>query len=124
MKSVLFIFFVVILLLSCSTSKKTSSTGESIKSTDMSDSKKETPGDWQVLFDGQTMKGWHKYGGEPAGSAWKIADHALYLDTSNKVNGKVVGGGDIVTDEEFENFHLKLKWKISRNGNSGIMFYV
>jgi hypothetical protein len=39
------------------------------------------------------------------------------------VNGKR-DGGDIVTDEEFENFDLKLEWKIAKNGNSGIMFCV
>jgi hypothetical protein len=58
------------------------------------------------------------------GSAWKVAEGALYLDTSSKQDGKIVGGGDIVTDQEFENFHLKLEWKIAKNGNSGIMFYV
>jgi hypothetical protein len=83
-----------------------------------------TEGGWQVLFDGQTTKGWHNYGGGPAGSAWKIADGAIYLDTSTKKNGKVEGGGDLTTDEEFENFHLKLEWKIAQNGNSGIIFYV
>jgi hypothetical protein len=79
---------------------------------------------WQFLFDGQTTKGWHKYGNEPVGGAWKVIDGAIYLDTSSKVNGRIVGGGDIVTDEEFENFDLKLQWKIAKNGNSGIMFYV
>lgn len=79
---------------------------------------------WQLLFDGQTTKGWHKYGGTAVGSAWKITDGTLKLDAGNIVNGKIVDGGDIVTDEEFENFHLKLEWKIDTNGNSGIMFYV
>lgn len=79
---------------------------------------------WQLLFDGQTASGWHKYGGGPVGSAWKIADGTLYLDTASKKDGKIVGGGDIVTSEEYENFHLQLDWKISPNGNSGIMFYV
>ncbi len=79
---------------------------------------------WQLLFDGQTTNGWHKYGNEPTGSAWKVIDGALYLDTSSKVDGKIAGGGDIVTDEEFENFDMKLQWKIAKNGNSGIMFYV
>jgi len=127
MKLALSISLVVITILACSPSKKTSSTKESAKPKDMSDnilSEKEKTDGWQLLFDGQSTKGWHKYGGEPVGSAWKIADHKLYLDISNKVNGKVEGGGDIVTDEEFENFHLKLRWKISKNGNSGIMFYV
>lgn len=79
---------------------------------------------WQVLFDGQTSNGWHKYGGGPVGTAWKIVDGAFYLDTTTKVNGKVVGGGDIVTDEDYENFHFRLEWKIAPAGNSGIMFYV
>jgi hypothetical protein len=40
------------------------------------------------------------------------------------VDGKIQGGGDLVTNEEFDNFHLKLEWKISTNGNSGIIFFV
>jgi hypothetical protein len=79
---------------------------------------------WQLLFDGQSTKGWHKYGNEPVGSAWKIEDGTIWLDTASKQNGKIAGGGDILTDEEYENFHLKLEWKISAAGNSGIMFNV
>lgn len=79
---------------------------------------------WQLLFDGQTTKGWHKYGGAPVGSAWKVADGTLYLDTTVKENWQIKDGGDIVSDEEFENFHLKLEWKIAKDGNSGIIFYV
>jgi hypothetical protein len=78
---------------------------------------------WVRLFDGASTAGWHKYGGAPAGSAWKVADSAIYLDTSSKTNGKVVGGGDLVSDEEYENFHLKLDWKIAPGGNSGVIFY-
>lgn len=81
-------------------------------------------GRWQTLFDGQTTRGWHRYGGGPAGSAWKVRDGYLYLDTSEKKNGKIVGGGDIVTDEEYENFHLKLEWKIAPRGNSGIILFI
>lgn len=79
---------------------------------------------WQLLFDGQSTAGWHKYGGGTVGSAWKVADGTIYLDTTSKKDGKIEGGGDILTDEEFENFHLKLEWKIAPGGNSGIMFYV
>jgi len=32
-------------------------------------SEEETKDGWVSLFDGQTKKGWHKYGGAPAGSA-------------------------------------------------------
>lgn len=79
---------------------------------------------WTLLFDGSSTKGWHKYGGGPVGSSWKIADGTLYLDTTSKDNWQIKNGGDIVTDDEFENFDLQLDWKIAPNGNSGIMFYV
>jgi hypothetical protein len=79
---------------------------------------------WISLFDGKTTKGWHKYGGGAVGPAWKIADGVLYLDATEKEGEKIKGGGDIVTDEQFENFDLKLEWKISKGGNSGIMFCV
>jgi len=79
---------------------------------------------WQLLFDGESTKGWHKYGGKPVGSAWKVADGALYLDTTIKENWQIKYGGDIVSDSAFENFHLKLEWKIAKDGNSGIMFFV
>ncbi len=53
-----------------------------------------------------------------------MQDGAIYLDATNKDDWQVADGGDIVTEEEFEDFHLKLEWKIAKNGNSGIMIYV
>jgi len=79
---------------------------------------------WVSLFDGKSTNGWHKYGGAAAGTAWKVADGTLYLDTSMKNSWQIANGGDIVTDKEYENFDLKLEWKISPGGNSGIMFNV
>lgn len=79
---------------------------------------------WQLLFDGKSTKGWHTYGGEPVGFAWKVKEDLLYLDTSIKENWQIKGGGDIVTDEEYENFELQLEWKIAKDGNSGIILYV
>ena len=79
---------------------------------------------WKLMFDGKTTKGWHKYGGNPVGSAWKIKNEVLYLDTTVKENWQIKNGGDIVSDEEYENFHLKLEWNIAKDGNSGIIFYI
>jgi hypothetical protein len=81
---------------------------------------------WQLLFDGSSTKGWHQYGGKPIGTAWKVADGTIYLDTTDKKNGQwqTATGGDIVSDDEYDNFHLKLEWKIAKDGNSGIIFYV
>jgi hypothetical protein len=79
---------------------------------------------WQLLFDGKTTHGWHTYGATGIGAAWKVNDGTLWLDTSSKQDWQIKNGGDIVTDEEFENFDLRLEWKISKNGNNGVMFYV
>jgi len=79
---------------------------------------------WVSLFDGQSTKGWHKYGGAPAGSAWKAVDGTLHLDASQKENWQIKDGGDIVSDEEYENFHFILEWKIDTCGNSGIIIFI
>ena len=79
---------------------------------------------WKLLFDGTTMNGWHKYGGTPVGSAWKANNGMIYLDTSIKENWQIKDGGDIVSDEEYGNFDLKLEWKISKDGNSGIILFI
>ena len=79
---------------------------------------------WQLLFDGTTKKGWHVYNNKSDGSAWKVADGALYLDTAKKKDWQVQGGGDIVTDDEYDNFHFKVDWKVAPKGNSGIIFYI
>ena len=116
MQKLLWIASFVVAVIACNSSKKSMGNSELTK--------KEMKEGWQSLFDGQTTKGWHKYGGGPVGSSWKVADEVLYLDTTAKEDFQIKSGGDIVTDEEFENFDLKLDWKISKNGNSGFMFYV
>ena len=130
MRKILLTLLAGSLLASCkdaSSDKKTGSTDTTMNQTvqplaTLSDEEKAEG--WMILFDGQSTKGWHQYGGAAVGSAWKTADGTLYLDTTNKKDGKIDCGGDILTDEEFENFHLKLEWKIAPGGNSGIIFYV
>jgi len=80
--------------------------------------------EWISLFNGENLEGWTNYNKETVGPAWKVEDGVLFLDASNKEDWQVNGGGDIVTNEIFGDFHLKLDWKISENGNSGIMFLV
>lgn len=72
------------------------------------------------LFDGKTTKGWHTYGKTIVGSKWKVENGTLHLDP----NGEKSGGGDLVTDNEYSNFHLKLDWKVAPKANSGIIYYV
>ncbi len=79
---------------------------------------------WKLLFDGQTTGGWRNYNSDKIGPGWKVADGLLYLDTSKKEGYQSSGGGDIITNDEFENFELSLDWKIEPCGNSGVIFNV
>ncbi|HUR12027.1 MAG TPA: DUF1080 domain-containing protein [Flavitalea sp.] len=79
---------------------------------------------WESLFDGTSKRSWHVYNNKSDGAAWKIEDGTLHLDPREKKDGQTVGGGDIVTENEYENFHFQLEWKVGTRGNSGIMFYV
>jgi len=109
-----------VVMLSCNNSASKQTTQSTAMNTLTNEEKKEG---WELLFDGESTKGWHKYGNKPVGKSWKVADGTIYLDASVKKEGKVEDGGDIVTDEDFDNFHLKYDWKISVNGNSGVIFY-
>jgi len=76
---------------------------------------------FKPLFDGKTTVGWHSYGKTSAGAGWKVENGVLHFDPEAAKNGQ---GGDLVTNAEYENFHLKLDWKVAPNANSGIIFYV
>ncbi|HEY6956682.1 MAG TPA: DUF1080 domain-containing protein, partial [Flavisolibacter sp.] len=78
---------------------------------------------WISLFDGKTTNGWHSYGKDHVGSAWKVENGTLHAGGESKDAAKAEGG-DLVTNQEYENFDLKVDWRISPKGNSGIIFYV
>ena len=115
-KNILLIISATITLLSCK------SAGNNSSATETNTDKKDTG--WISLFNGKTISQWHSYGKDNAGTAWKAEDSVLHLDASIKDDWQTKDGGDMVTNDEFENFDLKLDWKISGGGNSGIMFYV
>jgi hypothetical protein len=77
---------------------------------------------WRLLFDGKTTEGWRGYKMKEMPPGWKVIDGAL-VRTSGGAGGKGAGGGDdIITVEQFDNFELRLEWKIvDRAGNSGII---
>jgi len=81
---------------------------------------KEKKEGWKLLFDGKTTKGWHTYLRDTVGSKWQVQDGVLVFDPSQPASG----GGDIVTNEVYENYELNLEWRISKGGNSGIIFDV
>ncbi len=80
---------------------------------------------WTLLFDGQTTEGWRNYQKSTIGEGWKVADGALYLDVQDKEEGHWQGnGGDIITEGQYENYDLRMEWKIGECGNSGIIYNV
>nr|WP_068886556.1 DUF1080 domain-containing protein [Pedobacter panaciterrae] len=80
-------------------------------------SKEEKKAGWKLLFDGKTTKGWHTYLKKEVGAKWQVKDGAIIFDPT-----QTTGGGDLVTDGIYENYELNLEWKISKGGNSGIIF--
>jgi hypothetical protein len=59
---------------------------------------------------------WRGFKKDTLPEGWQMSDKGVLTHTK--------GGGDIVTDKQYENFVLELDWKISEGGNSGIFFHV
>lgn len=78
----------------------------------------ESSAGWKLLFDGKSTAGWHNYKkqGAEVGPGWKIENGAL--TRADK------GAGDILTNDEYDAFELKLEFNISPGGNSGVMYHV
>jgi len=77
---------------------------------------------WKLLFNGKNLQGWHSYLLGKAGKAWQVKDSTIALNKdAQSVNEDFA---DLTSDEEFENFDLKLEFKTDTCANSGVMFYV
>jgi hypothetical protein len=69
------------------------------------------------LFDGKTLTGWHFFKGKENNS-WEVKDGVLHCKPFDGAEKRA----DLITDEQFENFELTIEWKISPQGNSGIIY--
>ncbi len=72
---------------------------------------------WILLFDGQSTRSWRGFKKQtfPA-KGWVAEDGWLHC------LGK--GGGDIITDAEFDDFELQWQWKQAPAGNSGVKYFI
>ena len=66
---------------------------------------------WRLLFDGKSLDQWRSYREDGLDSGWAVENGCL---------ARVGHAGDIITRKQFANFELKLEWRISEAGNSGI----
>ena len=81
--------------------------------------KKEVTDGWVLLFDGETTKGWRNFNSTDPNSAWHVVDGCLQAKGSGDD-----ATGYIVTEKEYENFILSWDWKLSKGGNSGMLYHV
>ena len=81
---------------------------------------KEKQEGWKLLFNGKDLTGWHSYLKKAPGKGWQVKEGAIFINE----NDKSVDNADLTSDEEFENFDLKLEFKTDTCANSGVMFYV
>lgn len=68
---------------------------------------------WELLFDGESLSGWRGYNRSDLPGGWAAVDGTL---------ARTGPGGDIITDREFEDFELRVEWRLEPGGNSGIFY--
>lgn len=72
---------------------------------------------WLALFDGESLDGWRGFRQEGPPGAWRVVDGALALTGEGE-------GGDLITEESFDDYELALEWRVEEGGNSGIFYLV
>jgi len=77
---------------------------------------------WVLLFDGESHEGWRGVNKDHFPTGWQVVDGTLMCKGSGEGEAGAEDGGDILYDKKFKNFTLKLDWKISEGGNSGIFY--
>lgn len=69
-----------------------------------------------VLFNGRDLTGWRPFGGR---NGWRAADGILRNDAPQPEGGHIAYA-NLRTEQEFEDFNLRLELRLPPNGNSGI----
>jgi hypothetical protein len=72
---------------------------------------------WRLLFDGRTTTNWRGYKSKTMPASWKVKDGSL-LSRPQKGDSR----GDIITVDQLGDFELRLEWKMTRGGNSGVIY--
>jgi len=123
MRSTLLLLFVAVFFtLNCNAAPKKKEGNKNKAALNALSSEEKTQG-WLLLFDGKSGEGWRGYNKTNFPADWSIDDGALKLKGSGNGEAGAVTGGDLVYGKQkFSNFDLKIEWKISNGGNSGIFY--
>jgi hypothetical protein len=86
-------------------------------------SEKEKKEGWTLLWDGKSFDGWRGiYRDQPPEFGWKIEDGEL-ICLGDELSDSL-RGFDIVTEKKYGSFELKFEFKILKNANNGIKYFV
>jgi hypothetical protein len=72
---------------------------------------------WRLLFDGKSLAGWRGYRSKTMPLSWQVENGSLL---SRRQQG--VSSGDIITNDQFDDFELVVDWKMTKGNNSGIIY--
>lgn len=131
MKNMVILCTTALIAFSCSTQPKKNADsvkgGENNKSASVQEmntlSAAEAAQGWILLFDGKTGTGWRGVNKADFPAGWVVEDGTLKCIGSGMGEAGAANGGDILyAGRKFSNFDLKIEWKISKGGNSGIFY--
>jgi hypothetical protein len=78
---------------------------------------------WRLLWDGHTSRGWRSAKGQEfPRQGWAMKDGVLSVMETGGAESRA--GGDIVTEETYAAFDLKVDFRLTPGANSGIKYYV
>jgi Domain of Unknown Function (DUF1080) len=73
---------------------------------------------WKLLFNGKDLTGWHVYGKKDLPTkGWSVEDGLLHKLPK-------IRGGDICSDEQFEDYDFSWEWKVAPGANNGVKYLV
>jgi hypothetical protein len=78
---------------------------------------------WTLLFDGKNFDGWRKCNATDMAANWSVDDNAMKVARGAKA-GSGQGGDILFGSKKYGNFELSVDWRIEKEGNSGIFYYV
>ena len=118
-----FIILATASLVSCQKSGSQQQETTSVQAVNTLTEDEKTAG-WELLFDGSTLDGWKRYNQDTIGPLWSTKDGMIICDGTGLGEGTKNVGGSLTTTRQFGNFELTAEWKITKGGNSGILYHV
>ncbi len=73
---------------------------------------------WKLLFNGKDLEGWRSFKKKSGPKQGWVAENGVlkHLDKG--------GGGDIITEAEYNDFEVLWDWKIPAGANSGLKYFI